>query len=88
MKLIGDRSNRKSPKVLGVFNIMDEKGMSTLKNLVDDIREQRLSGMGIITKKSKAKAKAKAKDIKHEFALGGPFAPGGKAAPPPPPHNP
>jgi hypothetical protein len=50
---------------------MDKKGMSTLKTLVDEIVEQRrLTGMGIIRKKSKAKAKAKAKGkaIKHEYA--------------------
>ena len=77
-KLIGPNSNRKSPKVVGVFNLMDKKGMSTLKALADEIIEQRrLTGMGIIRKKSKAKAKAKAKSkaIKDEYVLGRPFAP-------------
>jgi hypothetical protein len=76
LKLIGRNSNRKSPKVVGVFDTHGQKGMSTLKTLVDEIIEQRrLTGMGIIRKKSKAKAKAKAKAkgkaIKHEYALGG-----------------
>ena len=77
LRLIGPTSTRKSQKVVGVFDLMDKKGMSTLKALVDEIRQQRLTGMGIIRKKSKAKTKAKAKGkaIKHEFALGGPFAP-------------
>ena len=75
-KLIGRKSNRKSPKVVGVFNLMDKMGMSTLKTLVDEIIEhRRLTSRGIIRKKSKAKAKAKGKANKHEFALGGPFGP-------------
>ena len=57
-KLIGNKSNRKTPKVVGVFNIMDEKGMSTLEALVDEITEQRLSGMGIIRKNNKSKSKS------------------------------
>ena len=60
-KLIGPASTRKARKVKAVFEIMEEKGMATLKKLVDEIIQQRVVGMGIIRRKSKANAKAKAK---------------------------
>ena len=68
-KLIGKKSNRKSPKVVAVFDIMDKKGIATLKELVDEIMQQRVVGMGIIRRKSRAKAKAKGKSITREMAI-------------------
>ena len=67
-KLIGPASTRKAPKVQAVFDIMDTKGIATLKKLVEEILQQRVVGMGIIRRKSKAKAKAKGRTIKREMA--------------------
>ena len=60
-KLIGLASTRKGKKVQAVFEIMDKKGIATLKTLVDEIMQQRVVGMGIIRRKSRAKGKAKSK---------------------------
>ena len=68
-KFIGKKSNRKSPKVVAVFDIMDKKGVATLKELANEITQQRVVGMGIIRRKSRAKAKAKGKTIKREMAI-------------------
>ena len=68
-KLIGETSNRKSPKVMAIFDIMDKTGMATLRELANEIRQQRTVGMGVIPRKSRAKAKAKGRTIKREMAI-------------------
>ena len=53
---------------MAIFDIMDKKGIATLKELADEIMQQRVVGMGIIRRKSKAKARAKGRTIKREMA--------------------
>ena len=48
---------------------MDKKGMATLKELADEIKQQRMVGMGITRRRSRAKAKAKGRTIKREMAI-------------------
>ena len=66
-KLIGPASTRKAPKVQAVFDIMDEKGITTLKKLVDEILQQRVVGMGIIRRKSRANGKAKSRATRKDI---------------------
>ena len=68
-KLIGKKSTRQSPKVVAIFDIMDKKGVATLKELADEITQQRTVGMGIIRRKSRAKAKAKGRTINREMVI-------------------
>ena len=56
-KLIGKKSDRESPKVMAIFDIMDKKGVATLKELADEITQQRTVGMGIIRKKNESQSK-------------------------------